>query len=403
VVPEPDKLTQAVHKKLAETVDELVLDKVPAADAFAYFRGQFGLNVFVEWRALEAADIQEDTPTTVSLKKVTVARALRAVLENLGGQVSWLDFAVDEGVIVISTWDALGKRTLTRTYPVADLLCRTRLAFPQCGGVPWHRTIFLPPDKADEEPEEDPERDQPVRVRVDPVEDLFGLLRLTVDPNSWWPTGEIGTFCVVGTNLVVTQTPANHEAIEKLLAVLRSAREAQRLAIGLAVVRTDNPEARRMLATLVAKGGDVREALTDGENDGRWALDRCMEERGVLGEVVLASHVYRRRSQTVNAAGEEAFVLDHTTLAGYQIGLLPVSREGESVSLSVACGAAWLGREEDPNNDTPEANLGTRARHNTFEFALKPGQARLLPVIPLTAKDGGVMAVVWLPKEAQAR
>lgn len=77
---------------------------------------------------------------------------------------------------------------------------------------------------------------------------------------------------------------------------------------------------------------------------------------------------------------------------------LAKSRKGGTVSMSVACGSGWLGKGDDPNKNTPEANTGAYGRHNTFDFDLKTGRARLLPVIPLTARDGGVKLLVWLPK-----
>lgn len=48
--------------------------------------------------------------------------------------------------------------------------------------------------------------------------------------------------------------------------------------------------------------------------------------------------------------------------------------------------------------NTPAANTGSAARHNGFDFTLEPGQAKVLPVVPMTALGGGVKLVVWVPK-----
>ena len=143
-------------------------------------------------------------------------------------------------------------------------------------------------------------------------------------------------------------------------------------------------------------------SLVDGEEEGFWTLDRCHADKAQLGEVIMARHVFRRTGSNTQPTKDSPQVPRQTTLAGYELGVLAKSRTGGTVSMSVACGSAWLGKGDDPSRNTPEADTGATGRHNTFDFDLKTGRAKLLPVIPLTARDGGVKLLVWLPKAAGA-
>ena len=65
-----------------------------------------GLKIEVKWSALAAAGIGKNTTVTVSLKNVSVAALIRAILRDVGGPVR-LGFVVRDGVVVISTKDDL--------------------------------------------------------------------------------------------------------------------------------------------------------------------------------------------------------------------------------------------------------------------------------------------------------
>jgi len=400
---EAAKATELVWAKLAAKIDELTFNQVEARDAIQYFREKFAFNVYVDWKSLGDAGVDKSTPVTVKLKDVTVARALRVVLNEIGAEA--MDYIVDDGVLVISTRDALVTRAVTRVYPAADLLCRTRRAYTESSGIPWRRTNFLP-------------KEERVALEAEEAGALFGGgfeeegrsteeaamaliegLQENVGPDTWRPEGEIGSIRVQGTNLVITQTHKNQQEVEAYLRMLRTARDLQQIEVGLAVVRVAGPEAVKRLRKIASAGGDVVTALVDGEDDGQWTLDRCRIEQAILGDVLRATHAYTRKVQSGQVATDTAVVFEHTTFTGYEVGVLPKWRTDEAISMSVACGAGWLSKDEDPRKDTPEANTGVRGRHNVFDFSLRPGEARLLPVIPLTAKDGGVRIIVWAPKK----
>ena len=60
-------------------------------------------NIFVNWRALEAAGVDKNAPVTTRLRDVKFSKVLRTVLDEVGGGTVRLGYTIDEGVITIST------------------------------------------------------------------------------------------------------------------------------------------------------------------------------------------------------------------------------------------------------------------------------------------------------------
>jgi len=401
-------------------IEELRFNQHEVRDAIEFFREAFKINVHVEWKALEAAGLSKTTPITLDLRDVTFERALKVVLAELSGSVAGADaellYAVDEGVLVISTRAALARMPITRVYPAADLLCLTRRSYTGSSGYPWRNTSFLPiePEPMEEshaaagifEDDSGLDRGGYAGGTEEAAENLIQLLTTIVDRDSWGdPDGGgagMGMIQVVGTSLVVTQTHENHMAVEKLLAMLREDREGRKVRIGFAVVRFTQPDTDKALREALAKAKDPSEALIDGADKGSWTLDRCKLEKTVLGDVIRATDTFTRTVKSVpEYKGKAAVILPHTTLYGYEVGVLPKTREDDELTVSVACGGGWITKEQDPSKDTPEKTTGTHARHNVFDFTLQPGESRVFTAVPPEAKDGGVKVVVWLPKQAK--
>jgi hypothetical protein len=91
-------------------VPELRLDNSPLGDVMDFLRDAFGANIFVNWRALEGVGIDRTTPVSVRVRGVSFAKALRLILDDVGGGNVNLDYVLDEGVITISTDEDLAPR-----------------------------------------------------------------------------------------------------------------------------------------------------------------------------------------------------------------------------------------------------------------------------------------------------
>jgi len=83
------------------------------SDIIDFLRDVAGANIFVNWRALEAAGVDRKAPLTVSAGKMPLSEALHELLTAAsGGDEEKLGYDVQEGVIVISTADDLKKKSI---------------------------------------------------------------------------------------------------------------------------------------------------------------------------------------------------------------------------------------------------------------------------------------------------
>jgi hypothetical protein len=171
-------------------------------EAIDMLRNVSGANIFVEWGKLEAAGLTRETPVTARMRGVSLAKALNTVLSDVGGGNVRLAFAMEAGVIRISTADEINAID-TRVYDVRDLLVNT----------------------PDFDSEKAPEPPTPPAERAAA---LTKLIRETIDPASW-TTPNRGSIVEDRGQLVVAQTAENHAGLGMLLDQLRETRQIQML------------------------------------------------------------------------------------------------------------------------------------------------------------------------------
>lgn len=104
---------------------ELAFENTPLGDVLELCRRSADVNMHVNWKALGASNVDKNTPVSLQLSNVTIAKVLDLVLEGINagkdktGSVYWI---VDGGVMLVSTGAALDTEMRTRTIEVADLL-----------------------------------------------------------------------------------------------------------------------------------------------------------------------------------------------------------------------------------------------------------------------------------------
>jgi hypothetical protein len=182
---ELDGALAAEREILGAEFPGLDLEKVPLIDAVDAMRHASRQDIFVNWKAVEAAGVRRDTPVSIVLRnKTTLGTAMHLLLDVAAGGRDRLGLTVDDGVITVSTTRDLAKNTLTRVYDVRDL---------------------VGPD--------DGQRERRVGA-------LNRLLRTTIDPKSWRDNGgegSTGALRELQGQIIVTQTPENQDAIKALL------------------------------------------------------------------------------------------------------------------------------------------------------------------------------------------
>ncbi|RLS61993.1 MAG: hypothetical protein DWH97_12455, partial [Planctomycetota bacterium] len=81
-----------------------------------------GVDFYPDWKALEGINVRPEDTVTVTLDNVSAEVALKRVIEQLGDETDRPDYAVEDGVVVVSSSEQLRKKTLTIVYDIRDLL-----------------------------------------------------------------------------------------------------------------------------------------------------------------------------------------------------------------------------------------------------------------------------------------
>lgn len=222
-----DPEDRAVDALLDRKIPEVHFEAIPFSDVIDFFRDVTGANIFVNWTAIEALAIDKTTPVSVGqLKNVTFRTALTAVLTSVGGANAKLGYKVDNGVITISTADALKGATVARVYDIQDLLVQHE----EFQNVPFINISnqqaatsgggnIQSPIQSTGQP--NPQDIQQQRDKM--TQFILDSIRSSITDNSWADTGGTGTITAIPGQgqLIVAQTPDNQRVISHLLALMR--------------------------------------------------------------------------------------------------------------------------------------------------------------------------------------
>ncbi|MFW6133328.1 MAG: hypothetical protein ACOC8F_05475 [Planctomycetota bacterium] len=235
------------RRKLDRTIT-LDADETSFADAVNFLRNVSGVNMWVNWKALDLQGVGKDTPVAVHLSGEPVRKALEAVLADAGGDRA-LQYVISDGVVTISTRDDLQRRTSTRVYDVRGL------------SVPSTRHGF-------ESDWEVSGNDAPVAAADDVlqagVKELAETVREATRGDAFHATGDEAVRTMNG-RLVVQGTALQHRRVERLLRNLRDARGRQ-VELGERIAR------QRAGGKLAPRGGEAAAeggwAYADADEDG---------------------------------------------------------------------------------------------------------------------------------------
>ncbi len=229
--------TEADREVLA-TLDRI---RIPAnftdaalSDVLDYIATVTNLNHDVDWASLEDLGIERDERVTLELREVPARVVLDRVLEKVSlddyTKASW---AVNDGILVVASDQALRKNTFIVIYDIRDLLFQ----IPDYGNVP---TLDLDSilDQGqqgggggggssffEDEGDQDPGSGLDEQELMDKI---LEIIQTNVDWDGWRDNGgETGIVQELNGNLIITNTATNHRQIQGLLNQLREIRSIQ--------------------------------------------------------------------------------------------------------------------------------------------------------------------------------
>ena len=204
------------------------------ADVLSFLETVTQLDMDVDWPALNDIGIQRETLVTLKLTNVPVRVALERVLEKVSrDQFSRAGWAVDNGVLVISSDEQLRRQTTLVIYGIQDLLLEIpnfyqapqidlQGVLQQSQGGGGGQSPFTQIDQnQDQEEQREQEREERIRQIID-------IIQNNVDFEGWRDNGgDTGTVQELNGSLIIRNTPRNHAQISALLSKLREIRSMQ--------------------------------------------------------------------------------------------------------------------------------------------------------------------------------
>jgi len=243
--------------RLRQKLPKLDFANVPFELVVQFLREVSGVSIYVNWRALQVASVDKTTEVNVHLIDVSFEKALRIILGDVSGPAvgtpTQVDFVIDEGVIHITTREALSHQTITRVYDIRDIIIPTpTINMPRRiglqgmsgrggggsgggvnqggrgggggggaggggGGIGGGGLIGGGGGGGGGDQAEDKSQEELLSETVDLIKD-------TIARDSWEQGGAIRP---MGGQLVVTQTAENHEALLDLISQLRESKTLQ--------------------------------------------------------------------------------------------------------------------------------------------------------------------------------
>lgn len=230
-VDEARPADEAIHKALRSTVPEVKFELVTLEDALGYIGELGGINVVVDWNVLEFEDIEREMAVTLELEEVRLERVLQLVLSLVGHTRGQIGYCVDDGVLMVSTASRVKHMTEVRLYNCGELL---RAPTPSWLRSEVERSVGLlsvrrpvrvdatgtPTRKSPStfDRQQAVLRDLVAAAQEKRTSDLRDVIQRTIDPEGWEDLGgESASITVYDDVFVIVQTPANHEAIGRLL------------------------------------------------------------------------------------------------------------------------------------------------------------------------------------------
>lgn len=229
-----------VRSVLAERPETVDFQEVTLASALDFIRGITKVNLDPDWNSLESIGVRPSDTVSLSLTNVPVQTILNKVLSKVSRdphtKAGW---TVEDGVLTVASEDVIRQKTVTVFYDIKDLLVQvpnftnvpsfdltsvlmtaqsqSRGSSPFAGGESFkggdNAEVFKGQKRGSGE--------EVSRAIVD-------VIQRTIDPTGWSDLGgATGSVTTMNGNLIIKNTPANHQAISGLLSKLREVRAMQ--------------------------------------------------------------------------------------------------------------------------------------------------------------------------------
>lgn len=211
---------------------ELESRRIPATftdnaleDVLNFIETVTNLNVDVDWGSLADIGVEPDTLVTLNLQPLPARVVLDRVLEKVSPDAfSRAGWAVNDGVLVVASEEALRKNTFIVIYDVQDLLFQV----PSFREVPDLDLGSIQEGGGGGQQQQVDTEAGAALTRAELLQRIIEIIQQNVDADGWRDNGgDTGAIQELNGNLIVTNTAKNHRQISGLLRQLREVRSIQ--------------------------------------------------------------------------------------------------------------------------------------------------------------------------------
>jgi len=216
-------------------------DESPLIQVIDHFRKRTGLNIYVNWRSLEAIGVDRNTPVTLTVSNISAGRALELVTDEISGdrdkfqRVYWV---VDGGVVQIATGTTLDTKLRMRIIELGELLLpAVDVKMPRRIGLGTTTSSNTNDSRYDQDRKTkgksnggqtigtiatgaglgiigggqgDSSSDKTEALK----ENLIEIVKDTIGQDMWSPTGK-GSIKISGNRMIVSQTLLGYKLLER--------------------------------------------------------------------------------------------------------------------------------------------------------------------------------------------
>ncbi|MCD6365341.1 MAG: hypothetical protein J7M14_05645 [Planctomycetes bacterium] len=204
------------------TLKGINFEETALVDVIDFLREVTHLNFHTNWGALKAIGVTRQTPVTLRLSNVSPATVLDYITKQISTssdkfqRVHWV---FDGGIVRISTGSALNTDLRTRTFDIGAMLhMPAAVGAPQVSQLGRGVSTSRGGGAADG-------RSAASGGKENVKEDIIALIKNAIGQDMWRDSGRgKGSIRVIGSNLVISQTPLGFKLLEKALGRRRRGR-----------------------------------------------------------------------------------------------------------------------------------------------------------------------------------
>jgi hypothetical protein len=184
----------------------LNLEAVPLADALQNIHDRTGLNMAIDWNAIQLLGIDKTTPISINVHGLSVGKALDLILDSAAPNHQ-LTYYVKDGIVRITTEAVADQDMVTRIYAIDDLLVQhetfTQIPFIDIA----NQTTATVGGGSSQSPIQSAGQPNPQEIeaqRQKTIDSIIAAITSSIRPEIWKQNGGTASIFYFNGNLIVT-------------------------------------------------------------------------------------------------------------------------------------------------------------------------------------------------------